>query len=102
MDDNRLPKKAWAASTCLQKTRKSKVLSTGWMLDMQWWFKRWGVDRYLMMMPEDICMDAFQKALLYAYQTTQKCQEANGKLAYYSMHINPSCWESYMQTEAPA
>ena len=35
MDDNRLPKRAWGASTRLQKTLKSKVLSTGWVLDMQ-------------------------------------------------------------------
>ena len=96
MDDNRLPKKAWAANTFLQKPRKSKVLLMGWMLDMQRWFKRWGVDRYLTMMLEDICMDAFQKSLLYTYQATQKCQGADGKLAYYSMHIHPSCWESYM------
>lgn len=100
MDDSRLPKKAWAASTCLQKTRKSKVLSTGWVLNIQKWFKRWEVDRYLNMTPEDICMDTFQIDLLRAYQAKHQSKGADGKLAYYNMHIYPSCWESYMQVEA--
>ena len=99
MNDNRLPKKAWAASTCLQKTKKSKVLSTGWVLDLQKWFKRWGVDRYLNMASDNICMDTFQMDLLNAYQAKHQNKGADGKLAYYNRHISPSCWELYMRIE---
>ena len=56
LDDSGLPKKAWAASTCIQKTKKSKVLSMGWMLDIHKWFKIWGVDGYLNMAPKAICI----------------------------------------------
>ena len=67
MDDNRLSKKAWAASTCLQKTRKSKVLSTRWVLDIHKWFKWWEVGRYLNIAPKDVCVDTFQMDLLQTY-----------------------------------
>ena len=90
MDDNRLPKKAWATSTCLQKTRKGRVLSIGWVLDMQKWFKRWEVDRYLNMAPKDTCMDTFQMDLLRAYQAKNQSKWVDDKLAYYNMHIYPS------------
>lgn len=68
MDDHRIPKRAWDASSRLQKTRKSKVLSTGWMLDIRKWFVRWNVDRYLDMVPEDVCIGTFQLDLLQAFQ----------------------------------
>ena len=93
IEDNKLPKRAWDASTRLQKTRKSKVLATGWVLDMQKWFQRWGVDRYLNMIPGDICMNTFELDLLRAYQAKH---QNKGKLSYYSTHISPSCWEFYM------
>ena len=83
-------------------TKNKEVLSTGWVLDMQKWFKHWEVDRYLNMAPEDICMDTFQMDLLQAYQAKHQSKEIDDKLAYYNMHIYPSCWESYMQVEAHA
>ena len=98
MDDNRLPKHAWGASTRLQKTRKSKMLSMGWMLDMRRWFKRWVVDRYLNTAPKDVCPDTFLLDLLRAYRARYK--GVTSKVAYYNIHIHPSCWELYMQQEA--
>ena len=35
MEDHRLPKRAWDASSRLQKTRKSKVLLAVWILDIR-------------------------------------------------------------------
>ena len=99
MYDGRLPKKAWAASTCLQKTRKSKVLSTGWVLDMHKWLKWWEVDRYLNMAQKMYVVDTFQIDLLQTYQEKHQSKGADGKLAYYNIHIYPSCSESYMQAE---
>ena len=67
---------------------------------MQKWFKRWEVDKYLNMAPKDICMDTFQMDILRAYQAKYQSKGVDGRLAYYNMHIYPSCWESYMQIEA--
>ena len=36
-----LPKIAYEASQKVQKTSKSKILSSGWMLDIKKWFGRW-------------------------------------------------------------
>ena len=44
---SRLPKAAKEVSIKIQKNHKSKILSSGWMLDIQTWFKRWGVDNFL-------------------------------------------------------
>ncbi|RYA37889.1 hypothetical protein DD603_24155, partial [Enterobacter cloacae complex sp. 2DZ2F2B] len=38
---HRLPRIAYEASQKVQKTCKSKILSSGWMLDIKKWFGRW-------------------------------------------------------------
>ena len=47
-------KRHWMLALVCKKTRKSKVLSMGWVLNMQEWLKRWELDRYLNMAPVDI------------------------------------------------
>ena len=42
--NHRLPKQAWTINCKIQKTNKSKILSSGWMPDILRWFKRWSED----------------------------------------------------------
>ena len=43
MPDHRLQKQTWGRRCKAQKTNKSKILSSGWVLDIMKTFKRWGV-----------------------------------------------------------
>ena len=44
---HRLPKVEWEASMKIQKTYKSKILSSGWMQDIKKWFGRWDAEHLL-------------------------------------------------------
>ena len=41
MPEGCLPLTAWKTSCKPQKTKKSKLLASGWMLDNEEWFNRW-------------------------------------------------------------
>ena len=47
MPNNRLPHLAWNAGCKLQKNHNSKILSSGSVVDIRKWFRRWGVDELL-------------------------------------------------------
>ena len=44
MPNHRLPHLAWNVGCKLQKNHKSKILSSGWVVDIRKWFRSWGVD----------------------------------------------------------
>ena len=50
MLDHRLPKQAWILGCNIQKTNKSKMLSSSWVLNIMKWFKRWGVKDLLQLL----------------------------------------------------
>ena len=60
MNDNRLSQKAWESSSRLQKNYKSKVLSSGWELDIRGWFTLWNVHAFLDRPPKEIDEDIFK------------------------------------------
>ena len=43
MPNHRLPHLAWNVGCELQKNHKSRILSSGWVVDIRKWFRRWGV-----------------------------------------------------------
>ena len=59
MPKHRLPYLAWNVGGKPQKNHKSKILSSGWVLDIRKWFGRWGVQDLL-----DLPSDATQDALI--------------------------------------
>ena len=55
----------WKLSMKPQKNYKSKLLSSGWMLDIKTWFARWNVDVYVDQ-TKTIEFNAFESNLLLA------------------------------------
>ena len=102
MQPDRLPHKAWNASTKLQKNYKSKIICTGWATDIRKWFSRWKVEAYLTMPPAKVNMQDFQLSLLSTLQNHWLTSEKRVKLEYYQDNINPTCWSTYMSIETHA
>ena len=47
LSNHRLPHLAWNVGCKLQKNHKSKIILSGWVVDIRKWFRRWGVDGLL-------------------------------------------------------
>ena len=47
MPNHRLPHLSLNVGCKLQKNHKSKILSSGWVVDIRKWFRRWDVDDLL-------------------------------------------------------
>ena len=95
MQLDRLPHKAWSASTKLQKNYKRKIIYTGWATDIRKWFNRWKVEAYLTMPPAKVnVMQDIQLSLLSTLQNHWLTNEKRVKLEYYQDNINPTCWST--------
>ena len=92
---SRLPKAAKEVSIKIQKNHKSKILSSGWMLDIQTWFKRWGVDNFLNSKVKK--NEEFSAALITNMWTKWKMAEKKSKLDYYCSQVNPGGEEKYVK-----
>ena len=84
---NRLPHIAWEASNKVQKTHKSKLLSTGWMLDISKWFKKWDAHHLLNNASKDIMVN---EAFLQRQCLTKWEDEGGSRWTHYTTHIAPN------------
>lgn len=83
---HRLPKVAWEASCKLQKTHKSKILSTGWMQDISKWFKKWNAHHLL----HDASLDpTINEAFLQRQCITKWEAHGGSRFIHYTTHIAP-------------
>ena len=79
-----------------QKNYKSKLLATGWMIDIKKWFGRWKVDSYVNQAKVSNT-NAFEASLLSAMWDKWMSSEKQTKLEYYSMNINIDARSLYLQ-----
>ena len=102
MNDARFPKGSWKLSMKPQKNYKSKLLATGWMIDIRKWFGRWTVNTYVDQ-AEAININAFEASLLSAMWDKWMSSEKRTKLEYYYMNIiNIDARSVYLQQGARA
>ena len=97
MPSHRLPYLAWNVGCKLQKTHKSKILSSGWMVDIRKWFKQWGVEDLLELSGDAMQYVVIEERLMESLRV--KWQDAKRpKLEYYIANINPECWIRYSES----
>ena len=83
---HRLPRLSWEASCKTQKTHKSKILGTGWMLDISKWFKKWNADHLL----RNASMDPMVNEAFLQRQCIKKWETHGGsRFTHYTSHIAP-------------
>ncbi|MCO5561969.1 hypothetical protein L7F22_015595 [Adiantum nelumboides] len=84
---HRLPKIAWEASKKVQKTHKSKLLSSGWMQDIKKWFGRWDALHLLYDASRDPNVnEAFlQRQCITAWETL-----GGSRFIHYTTHVAPN------------
>ena len=84
---HRLPRIAWEASQKKQKTHKSKILSSGWMQDIEKWFARWDA---LHLLKDALRDHAVNEAFLQ--QQCIKTWESSGssRFKHYTTQIVPN------------
>ena len=84
---HRLPRIAWEASQKLQKTHKSKILSTGWMQDIKKWFERWDASHLLHNASKDKTVnEAFlQRQCIMAWEGC-----GGSRFMHYATHVAPN------------
>ena len=72
MPDHRLQKQTWGRRCKAQKTNKSKILLSGWVLDIMKWCKRWRVKDQLELLGDVmkyvIIEDRLAKVLMTKWQ----------------------------------
>ena len=81
---HRLPHIAWEASCKKQKTHKSKILNTGWMLDISKWLKRWNASHLLHEASKDPTVN---EASLQRQCITKWESEGRSRFTHYTTHI---------------
>ena len=94
MPKHRLPYLAWNVGGKPQKNHKSKTLSSGWVLDIRKWFRRWGVED-LLELPSDAMQDSIIEERLIESLRMSWGDAKRFKLEYYITNINPKCWIKY-------
>ena len=72
MPDHRLHKQARNIRCKVQKTNKSKIISSGWVLDIMKTFKRWGVKDLLELSGDAMKYVIIEDRLLKAPRITQQ------------------------------
>ncbi|MCO5550705.1 hypothetical protein L7F22_004195 [Adiantum nelumboides] len=84
---HRLPKITWEASKKVQKTHKSKILSSGWMQDIKKWFGRWDALHLLYDPSRDPNVnEAFlQRRCIIAWETL-----GGSRFIHYTTHVAPN------------
>ena len=94
MLNHRLPHLAQKVRCKLQKNHKSKILSSGWVVDIRKWFRRWVVDDLLEISGDTIQYVMIEERLVESLRT--KWEDAKRtKLEYYIANVNPECWSQY-------
>ena len=94
MPNHRLPHLSWSVGCTLQKNHKSKILSSGWVVDIRKWFRRWGVDDLLELSGNAMQYVMIEERLMESLR--KKWEDAKRtKLEYYITNINPECWSQY-------
>jgi len=84
---HRLPTIAWEASQKVQKTHKSKILSTGWMQGIKKWFGRW----YALHLLQDASIDSqVNEAFLQRQCITAWEKSGGSRFIHYTTHIAPN------------
>ena len=82
-----LPTIAWGASKKVQKTHKSKILSTRRMQDTNKWFGRWDASHLL----HDASTDSQVNEAYLQHQCITAWEEAGGsRFIHYTTHIAPN------------
>jgi hypothetical protein len=92
MPEDRLPSIAWKASCRPQKTRKSKLLASGWMLDNEKWFDRWDA-KVLLRHPINDSMAitaCLQRQLLKRWE-----DQNSSRFKYYTEAVNTNFRAQY-------
>ncbi|MCO5590826.1 hypothetical protein L7F22_044801 [Adiantum nelumboides] len=84
---HQLPTIAWEASKKVQKTHKSKILSSGWMQDIKKWFGRWDALHLL----HDASIDSqVNEAFLQRQCITAWEKSGGSRFIHYTTHIAPN------------
>ena len=94
MPNHRLPHLAWNVGCKLQKNNKSKILSSGWVVEIRKRFKRWGVDDLLELLGDAMHYVMIEERLVESLKI--KWEDATRtKQEYYIANVNPECWSQY-------
>ena len=92
MPKDRIPLIAWKASCRPQKTRKSKLLASGWMLDNEKWLDRWDA-KALLRHPTN---DPMAITACLQRQLIKRWEEQNSsRLKHYIEEINTNFKAQY-------
>lgn len=84
---HRLPRIAYEASQKVQKTSKSKILSSGWMLDIKKWFGRWNACHLV----EDASTDSQVNEAFLQRQCIMAWEESGGsRFSHYTTYVSPN------------
>ena len=95
MPDTRLPKQAWAACNKPKKNYKSKFLASGWMLDIQKWFKKWGLEAYLER--EEFSWTQLEKDFKSSLWQKWAAHEKHAKFDYYCEKIRGYSMHAFVE-----
>ena len=106
MPNTRIPRRAWESGCALQKTKKSKFISSSLIQDIRKWFAKWNVEAYVDMQihegKEGEHMLNFDIAILDALHTKWKMTIHRSKFEYYCKHVNTQYWEHYKTSQPEA
>lgn len=106
MPSTRIPHIAWKAGCALQKTKKSKLLTSSLIQDIRKWFAKWNVEAYADMPivkgKEGECMLNFEIALRDCLHNKWRTTTHRSKFEYYCKHINTKYWELYRTSKPEA
>ena len=94
MPNHRLPHLAWNIGFKLQKNHKSKILSSGWVVDIKKWFKRWDVEDLQELSSDAMKFVVIEERLMDPLRNKWK-NAKRAKLEHYIANINPECWVLY-------
>ena len=84
---HRLPRIAWEASKKIQKTHKSKILCSGWMQDIEKWFRRWDATHLL----HDASLDSSVNEAFLQRQCIMRWDKCGGsRFTHYTTHVAPN------------
>ena len=96
MPEHRLPRIAWKASCKPQKTKKSKILASGWMRDNEKWFNRWEAKPLLRRPDNDhMAITSFlQRQLLKKWE-----EKGSTRYHQYAKVTNPGLMTQYYKAK---
>ena len=81
---HRLPRIAWEARKKIQNTHKSKILCSGWMQDMEKWFRRWDATHLL----HDASLDSSVNEAFLQRQCIMTWEKCGGsRFTHYITHV---------------